>query len=89
MIPGEYHVKRAPISERTGAFARGRAGFVLRAARFAGVLVRAVAKKRCFNDHPFRYHEEIVLEVHTLTNRGAGLGRVALPQEAGAAAGGG
>jgi 23S rRNA (uracil1939-C5)-methyltransferase/tRNA (uracil-5-)-methyltransferase len=37
-----------------------------------------VAKKR-FNDHPFRYHEEIVLEVHTLTNRGAGLGRVALP----------
>ena len=43
------------------------------------MLVRNVAKKRFFNDHPFRYHEEIVLEIHTLINRGAGLGRVALP----------
>jgi 23S rRNA (uracil1939-C5)-methyltransferase/tRNA (uracil-5-)-methyltransferase len=40
-----------------------------------------VAKKR-FNDHPFRYHEEIVLDIHTLTNLGAGLGRVALPPPA-------
>ncbi len=44
-----------------------------------------MAKKR-FNDHPFRYHEEIVLEVRTLTNRGAGLGRVALPEPEAAAA---
>jgi 23S rRNA (uracil1939-C5)-methyltransferase/tRNA (uracil-5-)-methyltransferase len=37
-----------------------------------------VAKKR-FNDQPFRYHEEIELEITTLTNLGLGLGRVALP----------
>ncbi|MDF9827179.1 tRNA/tmRNA/rRNA uracil-C5-methylase (TrmA/RlmC/RlmD family) [Ereboglobus sp. PH5-10] len=39
-----------------------------------------MAKKR-FNDHPFPYHAEIELEIHTLTNRGVGLGRVALPAE--------
>ncbi|MDR0902482.1 MAG: class I SAM-dependent RNA methyltransferase [Opitutaceae bacterium] len=47
-----------------------------------------MAKKR-FNDHPFRYHEEIVLDVRTLTNLGAGLGRVALPGGATAEAAGG
>ncbi len=40
-----------------------------------------MAKKR-FNDFPFRYHEEIELEISTLTNLGLGLGRVALPGEA-------
>lgn len=39
-----------------------------------------MAKKR-FNDHPFPYHAEIELEIHTLTNRGVGLGRIALPTE--------
>ncbi len=39
-----------------------------------------MAKKR-FNDFPFRYHEEIELEITTLTNLGLGLGRVALPGE--------
>ncbi len=38
-----------------------------------------MAKKKRFNDHPLRYHEEIELEIHTLTNLGVGLGRVALP----------
>jgi tRNA/tmRNA/rRNA uracil-C5-methylase (TrmA/RlmC/RlmD family) len=37
-----------------------------------------VAKKK-FNDHPFAYHQEIELEITTLTNLGSGLGRVALP----------
>lgn len=37
-----------------------------------------MAKKR-FNDQPFPYHHELELEVHTLTNLGVGLGRVALP----------
>jgi 23S rRNA (uracil1939-C5)-methyltransferase/tRNA (uracil-5-)-methyltransferase len=36
-------------------------------------------KHRKFNDHPFRYHEEIELEIATLTNLGLGLGRVTLP----------
>lgn len=39
-----------------------------------------MAKKR-FNDHPFAYHQEIELEITTLTNLGLGLGRVALPGE--------
>jgi tRNA/tmRNA/rRNA uracil-C5-methylase (TrmA/RlmC/RlmD family) len=39
-----------------------------------------VAKpKRKFNDHPFAYHQEIELEITTLTNLGSGLGRVPLP----------
>lgn len=37
-----------------------------------------VGKKK-FNEHPFPYHHELVLEVATLTNLGVGLGRVALP----------
>lgn len=34
-----------------------------------------MGKKR-FNDHPFGYHQEIELEISTLTNLGIGLGRV-------------
>ena len=36
--------------------------------------------KNKFNDHPFAYHQEIELEISTLTNLGSGLGRVALPE---------
>jgi 23S rRNA (uracil1939-C5)-methyltransferase/tRNA (uracil-5-)-methyltransferase len=36
-----------------------------------------VAKKK-FNNHPFAYHQEIELEISTLTNLGVGLGRVQL-----------
>lgn len=39
-------------------------------------------KKKQFNDQPFAYHQEIELEIATLTNLGSGLGRVALPGEA-------
>jgi tRNA/tmRNA/rRNA uracil-C5-methylase (TrmA/RlmC/RlmD family) len=39
-----------------------------------------VARKK-FNDRPFGYHQEIELEISTLTNLGSGLGRVALPGE--------
>jgi 23S rRNA (uracil1939-C5)-methyltransferase/tRNA (uracil-5-)-methyltransferase len=38
-----------------------------------------VFKKRKFNEHPFPYHQELELEVATLTNLGVGLGRVSLP----------
>jgi 23S rRNA (uracil1939-C5)-methyltransferase/tRNA (uracil-5-)-methyltransferase len=34
-----------------------------------------------FNDRPFGYHQEIELEIATLTNLGVGLGRVPHPQE--------
>jgi tRNA/tmRNA/rRNA uracil-C5-methylase (TrmA/RlmC/RlmD family) len=37
-----------------------------------------VAKPKKFNDHPFTYHQEIELEITTLTNLGVGLGRVPL-----------
>lgn len=37
-----------------------------------------VGKKQKFNDYPFAYHQEIELEIATLTNLGVGLGRVAL-----------
>lgn len=43
--------------------------------------VSSVGKKKKLNDHPFAYHEEIELEITTLTNLGSGLGRVALPGE--------
>jgi tRNA/tmRNA/rRNA uracil-C5-methylase (TrmA/RlmC/RlmD family) len=36
-----------------------------------------VGKKK-FNDRPFGYHQEIELEIATLTNLGSGLGRVAI-----------
>lgn len=32
--------------------------------------------KKKFNDHPFAYHQEIELEITTLTNLGSGLGRI-------------
>ncbi len=34
--------------------------------------------RKPFNAHPFSYHQEIELEIHTLTNLGVGLGRVPL-----------
>jgi 23S rRNA (uracil1939-C5)-methyltransferase/tRNA (uracil-5-)-methyltransferase len=37
-----------------------------------------VVKNRKFNDQPFAYHQEIELEITTLTNLGSGLGRVKL-----------
>jgi 23S rRNA (uracil1939-C5)-methyltransferase/tRNA (uracil-5-)-methyltransferase len=37
-----------------------------------------VGKKQKFKDHPFAYHQEIELEIATLTNHGVGLGRVVL-----------
>jgi 23S rRNA (uracil1939-C5)-methyltransferase/tRNA (uracil-5-)-methyltransferase len=40
-----------------------------------------VGKKSKFQDIPFAYHQEIELEITTLTNLGSGLGRVALPGE--------
>jgi len=39
-----------------------------------------VGRKKKFNDYPFPYHHELELDIHTLTNRGVGLGRVALPE---------
>lgn len=42
--------------------------------------VCSVGKKRKkFNDQPFAYHQEIELEIATLTNLGSGLGRILLP----------
>lgn len=41
----------------------------------------AVGRKKQFNDQPFAYHQELELEIATLTNLGSGLGRVALPGE--------
>jgi len=38
-----------------------------------------VAKKK-FNDRPFAYHQELELEIATLTNLGVGLGRVPVPE---------
>jgi len=40
-----------------------------------------VVKKKKFNDRPFAYHQEIELEIATLTNLGVGLGRVTHPDE--------
>ncbi|MDP3069730.1 MAG: class I SAM-dependent RNA methyltransferase [Opitutaceae bacterium] len=41
----------------------------------------SVGKRKRFNDQPFAYHQEIELQITTLTNLGSGLGRVALPGE--------
>lgn len=41
----------------------------------------AVGRKKQFNDQPFGYHQELELEIATLTNLGSGLGRTALPGE--------
>lgn len=38
-----------------------------------------MGRKKQFNDQPFAYHQEIELEIATLTNLGSGLGRVPLP----------
>jgi len=38
-----------------------------------------VSKNKKFNAQPFAYHQEIELEISTLTNLGVGLGRVKLP----------
>lgn len=40
-----------------------------------------MGQPRKFKDHPFPYHHELELEIHTLTNRGVGLGRVQLPND--------
>ncbi|HEY0946226.1 MAG TPA: class I SAM-dependent RNA methyltransferase [Opitutaceae bacterium] len=40
-----------------------------------------MGKRKPFNDHPFAYHQEIELEIATLTNLGVGLGRVALSDD--------
>jgi tRNA/tmRNA/rRNA uracil-C5-methylase (TrmA/RlmC/RlmD family) len=39
----------------------------------------SVSKKKTFRDQPFAYHQEIELEISTLTNLGVGLGRVQPP----------
>ncbi len=44
-------------------------------------MVYFVVKRKKFNDQPFAYHQEIELEIGTLTNLGSGLGRVALPNQ--------
>jgi 23S rRNA (uracil1939-C5)-methyltransferase/tRNA (uracil-5-)-methyltransferase len=51
-------------------------GIHLVAASPRWVLRASVVKKKKFNDQPFPYHQEIELEITTLTNLGAGLGRV-------------
>jgi tRNA/tmRNA/rRNA uracil-C5-methylase (TrmA/RlmC/RlmD family) len=43
--------------------------------------VCSVGKKSKFQDVPFAYHQEIELEITTLTNLGSGLGRMTLPGE--------
>jgi len=43
-----------------------------------------VSKKKIFRDKPFAYHQEIELEIATLTNLGVGLGRVPVPDASGA-----
>ncbi len=49
-----------------------------------------MGKKRPFNDQPFAYHQEIELEIATLTNLGSGLGRIPIgnpPSEIGNSSG--
>lgn len=66
-------------------FAIGGAAFVFLADGGGVCSVSGVGKKRKFNEHPFRYHEEIELEISTLTNLGLGLGRVPLDEAPAAA----
>jgi 23S rRNA (uracil1939-C5)-methyltransferase/tRNA (uracil-5-)-methyltransferase len=47
---------------------------------------KAAVPPRRFVDFPFGYHQELILEVESLTNRGWGVGRVALPAVAAATA---
>lgn len=42
-----------------------------------------MSKKKAFKDRPFAYHQEVELSITTLTNLGAGLGRVALGEGGG------
>ena len=42
-----------------------------------------MSKRKIFNDKPFSYHQEIELEITTLTNLGVGLGRTPVPDGAG------
>lgn len=42
--------------------------------------VYSVGQPRKFREHPFPYHHELELVIHTLTNRGVGLGRVELEE---------
>jgi tRNA/tmRNA/rRNA uracil-C5-methylase (TrmA/RlmC/RlmD family) len=44
-----------------------------------GPQFHSVARNK-FNDRPFAYHQELELEIATLTNLGVGLGRVSLPE---------
>jgi 23S rRNA (uracil1939-C5)-methyltransferase/tRNA (uracil-5-)-methyltransferase len=44
-------------------------------------ILPSVGRKK-FNDHPFAYHQELELEISTLTNLGVGLGRVQLTDPA-------
>ena len=39
-----------------------------------------MGRKKKFNDYPFAYHQEIELEITTLTNLGSGLGRVLIAE---------
>lgn len=39
-----------------------------------------MGRNKKFNDYPFGYHQEIELEITTLTNLGSGLGRVAIAE---------
>jgi 23S rRNA (uracil1939-C5)-methyltransferase/tRNA (uracil-5-)-methyltransferase len=45
-------------------------------------MLRSVGRKK-FNNHPFPYHQEIDLDISTLTNLGVGLGRVQLADSLG------
>src|SRR5205085_706495 len=72
-----FRVFRGPSSFRGYRVSRAKTGRnPLRFRRFV-CFVCLVGKKK-FNDRPFAYHEEIELEITTLTNLGSGLGRVAL-----------
>ena len=52
------------------------------AVRLSVYSVGAVGRNnKKFNDRPFGYHQEIELEIATLTNLGVGLGRVPHPQD--------
>src|SRR6185437_11666363 len=77
------------VAQLTSCFTRGFCTLVIfSAGRFAisklerRQVLRQAGRMatRKFNDRPFSYHQEIELEIATLTNLGLGLGRVALPE---------
>lgn len=45
------------------------------------VAISASVTRKSFNAQPFAYHQEVELEITTLTNHGVGLGRVALADD--------